>query len=532
MYVPSYFVGSSSYWHKVGEKAFILASVYGPPTFFLTITCNPYWAENIAWNSATSQNQKQKKTLMDNSASISRIYHIKKKKLLSWLKETKLLGEISAYFGRDEYQQRGLPHTHFLLWTDFDVTNIHKLNQIISASFPDNDVVFSNIDKMSDLYALTLKIQVHVCNKNYCLDSNGHCRFQFPYAPSNETVFRNKKFYWMRSPNSQWVVPHCPQILMRFRAHSEIEAIPSDQAIGYMVKYVAKNAESHEISMQDYHKYKGNNYLLNNKLYSYGANLTVPASFCFSYLAGYKQQIISPTVIILSIHLPDERWISTKPNTTEEEAAKKMEASLSTPQIYFNRPHTEECDSLTICEFNSLYYKVTRNEKDDSADENNQLDFKKREKEAVCSLKTVPFANLELFCLRLIFMYFAARSFDDFLSFEGEKFSCYAEVAKKIGLIRDNDRYEISMQEAVNQRRSPAELRFMFALLCKNGGPFNDLLNKFKEQLKDNGQSDESLMKYLGQMFINVHADIPKELNNYPDFPYFYHSPCNFWGKR
>jgi hypothetical protein len=36
---------TDQYWHGVAEKCFALSTQMGPPTFFLTITMNPYWPD-------------------------------------------------------------------------------------------------------------------------------------------------------------------------------------------------------------------------------------------------------------------------------------------------------------------------------------------------------------------------------------------------------------------------------------------------------------------------------------------------------
>jgi hypothetical protein len=44
-FIPSSMTDTDQYWHGVAEKCFALSSQMGPPTFFLTMTLNPYWPE-------------------------------------------------------------------------------------------------------------------------------------------------------------------------------------------------------------------------------------------------------------------------------------------------------------------------------------------------------------------------------------------------------------------------------------------------------------------------------------------------------
>jgi hypothetical protein len=54
------------------------------------------------------------------SAIAAIIFKIKLSAFMNFIQKHKILGKVSAFVWRIEYQQRGLPYTHITFWTDFD----------------------------------------------------------------------------------------------------------------------------------------------------------------------------------------------------------------------------------------------------------------------------------------------------------------------------------------------------------------------------------------------------------------------------
>lgn len=96
------------------------------------------------------------------------------------------LGKISDWFYRVEYQQRGSPHIHMLLWlenvpqfqedSDNDVTAF--IDKIITCQKP--------IDNVELLNLVNRQVQrhSHACRKN----TSSKCRFNYPQPPMKQTM--------------------------------------------------------------------------------------------------------------------------------------------------------------------------------------------------------------------------------------------------------------------------------------------------------------------------------------------------------
>ena len=91
------------------------------------------------------------------------------------------LGKIKHWFYRVEYQQRGSPHVHMLIWlenapvfgVDKDEDVIAFIDQIITCSKPENNAT------LLELVNRQTHRHSHTCPKK----SKSVCRFNYPQLP-------------------------------------------------------------------------------------------------------------------------------------------------------------------------------------------------------------------------------------------------------------------------------------------------------------------------------------------------------------
>ncbi|XP_026451721.1 uncharacterized protein LOC113352060 [Papaver somniferum] len=106
----------------------------GPPDLFITFTCNPKWFEiTEALKKIPGQQP------IDRPDIVSRVFHIKLKALMSDLEGSRHFGEAQGAIYTVEFQKRGFPHAHIILWLkpeDKPKTAAH-VDSIIQAEFPD-----------------------------------------------------------------------------------------------------------------------------------------------------------------------------------------------------------------------------------------------------------------------------------------------------------------------------------------------------------------------------------------------------------
>lgn len=153
-----------------------------------------------------------------------RVFRQKRMCFIQYLMKSKMFGEVKGYVWRDEYQQRGLPHCHILLWTDFDTEDIDAIDSVITCKLPD-DPRYENFNKINDLITLIKKYETHYHSKRCRPDSESECSYHYPQEVKDKTEIINGRYIFKRGINDLLIVPHNPKLVSLYRAHLEIETV-------------------------------------------------------------------------------------------------------------------------------------------------------------------------------------------------------------------------------------------------------------------------------------------------------------------
>jgi len=103
--------GSKRYVIQNYHDGIAICRVYGPPDLFITFTCNPRWEEIIRALEPGEQPS-------DRPDVIVRVFHMKLNQFIQDIWSGKLFGLVLAILYSIEFQKRGLPHVHILVWID------------------------------------------------------------------------------------------------------------------------------------------------------------------------------------------------------------------------------------------------------------------------------------------------------------------------------------------------------------------------------------------------------------------------------
>ncbi|TBU13530.1 helitron-like helicase [Hamiltosporidium tvaerminnensis] len=90
------------------QDAMAIVRKYGKPDLFITMTCNPNYAE-ISENLDANEKRENRPDLVD------RVFREKHKALMADIIKNKIFGKVKAYCYVIEFQNRGLPHAHILI---------------------------------------------------------------------------------------------------------------------------------------------------------------------------------------------------------------------------------------------------------------------------------------------------------------------------------------------------------------------------------------------------------------------------------
>lgn len=257
--LPSTFTGSPRYLHEKTQDAMTYVRHHGRPDLFITMTCNPEWPE-IRHELYVGQNPHDRHDI------ISRVFHLKYQNLMNLITKNHIFGATVCHMSTIEWQKRGLPHAHILIWLQRKIQP-DEIDLIISAEIP-------NKEEDPLLYEIVSKHMIHGPCGEYNSRSpcmvNGKCNKRFPRSFTVHTQSDNDGYplYRRRSPedgghiavlgrhsdtqvDNRWVVPHSPVLSRCFSAHINVEYCHSVKAIKYITKYVNKGNDRATFTVQN-----------------------------------------------------------------------------------------------------------------------------------------------------------------------------------------------------------------------------------------------------------------------------------------
>ena len=167
-------------------------------------------------------------------------------------------GQVAGLVYTIEYQKRGLPHMHMLIFLTQEnkIHTIEDADSFISAEIPDQSV-------HPQLYEAVKKFMLHgPCSSNRCLDQHGRCSKHFPKQFNDVTSWKENGYPdYKRSDlgctiekasftfDNRHVVPYNAHLLMQFQSHINVETCASIKAAKYIHKYIYKGHDRATLEM-------------------------------------------------------------------------------------------------------------------------------------------------------------------------------------------------------------------------------------------------------------------------------------------
>ncbi|XP_039602247.1 uncharacterized protein LOC120524463 [Polypterus senegalus] len=301
--LPSSFTGCPRYMHEKTQDAMTYVRKFGRPDLFITFTTNPKWPE-------ITDTLLQGQQAHDRHDIISRIFHLKVKRLINLLTKRKIFGTCTCYMYSIEWQKRGLPHVHILLWLEQKITP-NQIDLIISAEFPDKhqDPLLFSIIKSNMVHGPCGSLNP----KSPCM-KNDKCTKRYPRSFVSHTITGQDGYptYKRRSPeeggsvveikiggieitdDNHWVVPYCPLLCKTFNVHINVEFCNSVKSIKYICKYVNKGTDQATFAIVNKE---------NDELYQYQSGRYISSSEAVWRILSFPIHERYPPVTHLAVHL-------------------------------------------------------------------------------------------------------------------------------------------------------------------------------------------------------------------------------------
>ncbi|XP_062085728.1 uncharacterized protein LOC133791833 [Humulus lupulus] len=271
------------------------------PNLFLTFTCNPKWPEINDMIHLIGQKDDNNRANI-----ICRVFEIKLFQLMHDLKKEQPFGKIIACIYTIEFQKRGLPHAHILLFLHSTLKNpsADHIDNIISAEIP-------NLNVDPNGYNVVNKFMIHgPCGK---LNSNSPCMMQdrctkhFPKKFNDQTTIDTDGFPVYKRRNTgihvekkgvlldnRYVVHYNRNLIVKFDAHINVETasnerLPSHLPGEHTVIFEENKCVENGVCIPGIEKTKFTQWLEANKNYDDARKLTY-SDFPISWVWNSKEK--------------------------------------------------------------------------------------------------------------------------------------------------------------------------------------------------------------------------------------------------
>lgn len=193
--LPSTFSGSPRSLKQNFIDSMTIVQKLGKPDLFITMTCNPKWKEIV-------ENLCEHEDAIDRPDLVATVFHHKIKECLEKIVKNGLFGKCIAYTYVIEFQKRGLPHMHMLLFLDYanKIYTEEQVDKLISAEIPDKNV-------QPRLCAIVRQFMIHGPCGDYnmnlpCMNNDKKkCSKNFPKLFNDKTNFNTSGYPTYRRRN-------------------------------------------------------------------------------------------------------------------------------------------------------------------------------------------------------------------------------------------------------------------------------------------------------------------------------------------
>ncbi|EAU91301.2 hypothetical protein CC1G_13042 [Coprinopsis cinerea okayama7 len=330
VFLPSSYVGGPHFMTQCYQDSMVIVGHYKKVDIFLTMTTNPHWPEIL-------RELEPGQTAYDRPDLVARVFEMKRKVLVDFIVKTGIFGKVDAYVYTIEFQKRGLPHMHLLIFLKAS----HKLatpsvvDSCISAEWPDpttQPLLFESVKRSMvhgpcGAYNPRSPCMVNgKCSKGYpksfnevmTMDANGYPNYRHrddgrPFEVNRHMV------------DNRWIVPHPPSLIADFDCHINMECTYSLGSVKYTFKYIQKGPDRGALEIEEKDEVKQ---------WIDGRYISAPDATW--RLFRFKIHDNKPTVVRLQVHLPGHHTVNFNPNSRLEDIIQRGATIITSLTTFFN----------------------------------------------------------------------------------------------------------------------------------------------------------------------------------------------------
>ncbi|XP_037474121.1 uncharacterized protein LOC119350347 [Triticum dicoccoides] len=460
--LPASFTGSPRNIEQNYQDAMAICRWAGHPDLFVTFTCNPNWPEiQLMLNEAGNQKPAERPDIA------VRVFMIKLKELMFDIKSKQQFGKTKAIIFTIEFQKRGLPHAHILIFLDGKEKGKRlkpsQTDEIICAEIPDKD-------KDPETFEAVKNFMMHgPCGeanpKSPCMEKH-MCSNYFPKEFCDETIVDEDNFprYRRRDNgrqidkggvklNNGSVVPYNKDLLVKFQAHINVELCNRYMSIKYLFKDIRQGDNQATALVEETDQSKHNDEI---KMYLRCRYITATEACwrIFKFPLQYQQ----PSVQRLMFHEENKQQVIFPDSTNLEEIIQRPRSSITmfTEWMETNKKH-KDARELTYLEFPTRW----------TWDRTKQKWTRRRAGRNIGRIYNAHPASGERYYLRVLLNTAkGCMTFEDIRTVNGIVHSSYKSACHALGFLEDDKEWTECIKEA-SEWASGVQLRQLFAtILC------------------------------------------------------------------
>ncbi|KAF7841212.1 uncharacterized protein G2W53_003510 [Senna tora] len=470
--LPSSFTGGFRYKFQNFHDAMTICQKRGYPNLFITFTCNPKWQEIEQFT-----NQRGLKPT-DRPDILCRVFKIKLDQLVDDLMKDKYFGRVIGLIYTVEFQKRGLPHAHIVVFLHPEDTynTPNGIDYIISAEIPDSST-YPTLHEDVKNFMLHEPCGVGFDSSPYMRDEK--CTKHFPKKFVDKTVIDEEGFpQYKRRDNgvsvekngvpldNRFVVSYNDRLLSKYKAHINVEYCNQHKSIKYLFKYVNKGEDKVTAAFYSNGNQDGQvNDVDEIKMY-YDCRY-VSACEAAWRIFSFHIQYRTPSVERLSFHLPGEQSIVFRDDEPIDSVVQRNSHRISMFLAWFeaNKKYPE-AKLLTYSDFPSQFtYKS-----------DSQEWTPRKRGSSIGRLFYVPPGSGELYYMRILLnICKGVTSYQDIRTIDEILYPTFKDACYSLGLLDDDREYIDGIIEA-SSWGSAIFLRRLFVTLLFSNSLTNPLL--------------------------------------------------------
>ena len=394
-----------------------------------------------------------------------------------------------------EFQKRGLPHAHIIIWNSADTSNPTPamIDKHISAEIPD-----PKLDPLG--YVLVAEHMIHgPCGKQNpkcpCMKNN-KCSKHFPKTYQDDTAVTSTGFATYKRDqatlfvikggchmDNRWVVPYNMLLLKKYQAHINVEWCNKTTFIKYLFKYVTKGADCSKAYLQRVKRgqqtpFDDDTQTINEVKEYLHCRYICEQDACWR-MFGYDIHRHFPAVERMPVHMPNENFITFSARAKMDKllSAEFLRRTMLTQWFVCNELFPE-ARTLTYPEFPSKWVWDQRDRR---------WSKRKQRHDKIGRLCYVhPLAGERYYLRMLLLIVKGATSYEHLRFHNRVYYHTFKEACKSRGLLSDDHEWYDAFDEAAAWDTSP-QLRSLFVtmiLFCEVGDE-NTLFEKVWRHLAD-----------------------------------------------